>query len=108
MIARVWRGVTTLADADRYAEYLDRTGVASCRTIPGNQGVVVLRRSAGDREEFTFISFWSDEDAIRRFAGPDPGAAVFYPADDAFLVERETRVTHWEVGGRAPEAARAA
>jgi heme-degrading monooxygenase HmoA len=104
MIARMWRGTTIPADADRYAAYLEATGVVACRETPGNAGVVVLRREVGDREEFTFISFWTDEDAIRRFAGPDPGAAVFFPADDAFLVERETRVTHWEVGGDAPAA----
>ncbi len=37
---------------------------------------------------------------MRRFAGPEPDVAVFYPEDDAFLVERETRVTHWLVEAR--------
>jgi hypothetical protein len=104
MIARTWRGATTVADADRYAAYLAETGVADCRATPGNMGVVVLRRIVGDRAEFTFISFWEDPASVGRFAGPDPGAAVFYPADDAFLVERETRVTHWEVESLSPAA----
>jgi hypothetical protein len=97
MIARTWRGATTVADAERYADYLAATGVAECRGTPGNLGVMVLRRLVGDRAEFTFISFWDGPASVGLFAGPDPGAAVFYPEDDAFLVERETRVTHWEV-----------
>jgi heme-degrading monooxygenase HmoA len=97
MIARTWRGTTIGTDAERYAAYLHETGVAECRALPGNLGVLVLRRSAGERAEFEFVSFWEDEAAVRRFAGPDPERAVFYPADDAFLVERERRVTHWEV-----------
>lgn len=101
MIARMWRGTTTPDDGDRYAAYLEATGAATCRAAPGNRGVVILRRNAGDREEFTFISFWGDEDAIRRWAGPEPEVARFFPEDDAFLVERETRATHWVVG---PEA----
>jgi antibiotic biosynthesis monooxygenase (ABM) superfamily enzyme len=106
MIARTWRGGTTPDDADRYAAYLAETGVADCRATPGNMGVMVLRRPAGDRVEFTFISFWDGPEAVRRFAGPDPDAAVFYPEDDAFLVEREMRVTHWEVSAdTAPRAA---
>jgi heme-degrading monooxygenase HmoA len=105
MIARVWRGTTVPAEADQYAAYLDETGVPACRTTPGNRGVIVLRRTVGDRAEFTFISLWDDEEAVRRFAGPDPGMAVFYPADDAFLVERETRVTHWEAQVVGPVAA---
>ncbi len=105
MIARMWRGATAVEDGDRYAAYLDRTGVASCRATPGNRGVVVLRRTAGDREEFTFVSFWDDLAAIRRFAGPEPEVARFFPEDAAYLVERETRVTHWEV---EPEAGRLA
>ncbi len=100
MIARVWRGATVPADGDRYAAYLEETGVAGCRSTPGNRGVTVLRRRSGDREEFTFISYWEDDAAVRRFAGPEPDAAVFYPEDDAFLVERETRVTHWLVEAR--------
>jgi len=97
MIARTWRGTTVGADAERYAAYLHETGVAECRALPGNRGVLVLCRVAGGRAEFEFVSFWEDEAAVRHFAGPDPERAVFYPADDAFLVERETRVTHWEV-----------
>lgn len=44
MIARLWRGVTRAADADRYVEYLNATGVTNYGATEGNQGVFVFRR----------------------------------------------------------------
>ena len=67
----------------------------------------MLRRVVDDRAEFTVLSFWDDEAAIRRFAGDDPGRAVFYPADEAFLVDRDMHVDHWEVAPEAPPGDRA-
>lgn len=43
------------------------------------------------------LSFWENTDAVRRFAGPEPARAVFYPEDDRFLVERDLEVKHYEV-----------
>jgi hypothetical protein len=40
---------------------------------------------------------WESEEAIRRFAGGEIDRAVFYPEDERFLVEREERVSHFEV-----------
>jgi heme-degrading monooxygenase HmoA len=97
VIARTWRGATRAADAERYTAYLHATGIAAFRSTPGNTGSHVLRRIAGDRAEFVVLSFWEDEAAVRRFAGEDPGRAVFFPADDAFLVERDLGVDHWDV-----------
>lgn len=97
MIARTWRGATRAADAERYATYLRATGITAFRATPGNAGSYVLRRIAGDRAEFVVLSLWDDEAAVRRFAGEDPGRAVFFPADDAFLLERDLRVDHWDV-----------
>ena len=106
MIARTWRGAVRAADADRYLDYLRATGFPGYRDTPGNRGVLALRRINGDRAEFLLVSLWESEAAIRRFAGDDPGRAVFYPEDDAFLVERDDRVRHYEVvhrtGGADP------
>ncbi|HYC33919.1 MAG TPA: hypothetical protein VEB59_16635 [Gemmatimonadales bacterium] len=97
MIARAWRGVTRAADADRYLEYLEATGLSAYRDTEGNRGVLTLRRIAGDRAEFLLISLWDSEAAIRRFAGDDPERAVFYPEDERFLIEHGERVEHWAV-----------
>jgi heme-degrading monooxygenase HmoA len=97
MIARTWRGWTSAADAHRYVAYLHETGVREYRATPGNRGVFVLRRTTGDRAEFLLVSLWDGMDAVRAFAGDDPSVAVFYPEDDAFLVDRETHADHFEV-----------
>jgi heme-degrading monooxygenase HmoA len=97
MIARTWRGWTAAADADRYVDYLHATGVREYRGTPGNRGVFVLRRVEGDRAEFLLVTFWESMDAVRAFAGADERVAVFYPEDDALLVERERHADHFEV-----------
>ena len=50
------------------------------------------------------ISFWEDFDAIRRFAGPHPEKAVYYPEDDRFLLGKEPNVAHYEVAAQIPAA----
>ena len=97
MIARVWRGATRAADAEAYLEYLDRTGHAGYRHIPGHRHTITMRRVHEDRAEFVVTSFWDSLDAIRAFAGTDVERAVFYPEDDRYLVEREDRVAHFDV-----------
>jgi heme-degrading monooxygenase HmoA len=97
MIARIWRGATRAQDGDVYLDYLQRTGFAEYRATPGNRGVLGLRRIEGDRAEFVLLTLWESEEAIRRFAGDEIEKAVFYPEDERFLVEREERVSHFEV-----------
>lgn len=97
MIVRTWRGWTHAADAEAYESYLMSTGFPGYTATPGNQGVQFTRRDAGDRAEFFLISLWESWDAVRAFAGEEPGKAVFYPEDDAYLVDRELTVDHYEV-----------
>jgi heme-degrading monooxygenase HmoA len=104
MIARTWRGAVRAEDAEAYLQYLHATGFAGFRETPGNRGALGLRRIVGGRAEFLLVSFWESEDAIRAFAGDDIERAVFYPEDERFLVERETRVSHFEVVHRAETA----
>jgi len=104
MIARIWRGATRAEDATDYLEYLDRTGHAEYRRIPGHRRTVTMRRTDGARAEFLVLSFWDSVDAIRAFAGSDVGRAVFYPEDDRYLIEREDRVAHYEVVYEDPES----
>lgn len=97
MIVRTWRGWTSQADAADYEAYLMRTGFPGYTATPGNQGVRFTRRDVGERTEFFLISFWESWEAIKAFAGADPARAVFYPEDDAFLVDRELTVEHYTV-----------
>jgi heme-degrading monooxygenase HmoA len=101
MIARTWRGVTHAADAHRYADYVEATGLRAFAETPGNLGALLLRRPVDEAgtpsTEFLVVSFWDSMDAVKRFAGPTPEKAVFYPEDDAYLVRRELSVDHYEV-----------
>lgn len=97
MIARIWRGATKADDADAYLEYLHATGFAQYRATPGNLGVQALRRVVDGRAEFLLLTLWESEEAIRRFAGDDIGRAVFYPADERFLIEKGEHVSHYDV-----------
>ncbi len=97
MVVRTWRGWTRAEDADRYVEYVRETGLKAYRETPGNRGAWILRRTVGDRCEFVTVSVWDSLDDIRGFAGDEIERAVFYPEDDAFLVERELTVDHWEL-----------
>jgi heme-degrading monooxygenase HmoA len=97
MIARTWRGVTTVETADAYGDYLRRTGFSDFRETPGNRGALGLRRILNGRAEFMVVSLWESEEAIRRFAGDRLDRAVFYPEDERFLIERDEQVAHYEV-----------
>jgi heme-degrading monooxygenase HmoA len=97
MIARIWRGVVRLEDADEYADYIRETGFAAYAATAGNRGAWMLRRDTGERTEFVTFSLWDSYDSIRAFAGADIETAVYYPGDDRYLVERDLKVAHYEV-----------
>lgn len=96
MIARVWRGSTRAEDADAYAAYVEES-LKGARALPGNRGTLVLRRVHDGRAEFETILLFDSLDDIRAFAGDNVEAAVFFPEDDRYLVEREPTVRHFDV-----------
>lgn len=102
MIARVWSGAVRTRDADAYTAYMERTGVLDLAGTTGNRGVYMLRRPDGDRTVFTMISLWDSLEAIRAFAGDDVELAVYYPLDQAYLLQRTPNVTHYEVAAISP------
>jgi heme-degrading monooxygenase HmoA len=97
MIARIWRGVVRRADGDAYADYIRDTGFDEYAATAGNRGAWMLRDDRGDRTEFITFSLWESVEAIRAFAGDDIDAAVYYPEDERYLIEREATVSHYEV-----------
>ncbi|WP_063819237.1 hypothetical protein [Herbidospora cretacea] len=94
---RTWRGWTRAEDADAYAAYMMETGYPGYTSTPGNRGVTFTRRDDGELTEFLLVSLWESGEAVRAFAGEEPGKAVFYPQDDRYLVERELTVGHFDV-----------
>ncbi|HEX6129678.1 MAG TPA: antibiotic biosynthesis monooxygenase [Candidatus Limnocylindria bacterium] len=100
MIARRWTGRVAATRGDEYLAYLQKTGLRDLAATPGNLGVTVLSRTAGETTWFELTSFWESTDAIRAFAGDDISIARYYPEDAEFLLEMPERLEHWEVAQR--------
>ena len=105
MIARIWKGTVKSADGDEYAAYIEATGFSAYGETPGNRGAWMLRRDKGGLTEFITFSLWDDVDAVKAFAGEDHEAAVYYPDDERFLVERDDTVAHYEIEREIPPPA---
>lgn len=101
MIARIWQGETRPGMGKAYYSYLEETGLKEYRATEGCKEVLVLTREIGEATEYALITLWEDMEAVRRFAGPDPERAVYYPEDDRYFAEdqRATYVRHYEVRG---------
>jgi heme-degrading monooxygenase HmoA len=96
IVARMWRGRVLTSRADEYEEYLYDSGVLKIRTITGNLGAEMLRRSDGDVTEFIVISYWPNREAIKAFAGADIEKVHFLPRDREFLINPDEFVRHYD------------
>jgi heme-degrading monooxygenase HmoA len=102
MIVRMWHGRTAIDDADAYLAFLEDRAIPDYRRIPGIAGVWLLRRLDGDVSHFITMTHWTSREAIAAFAGEDIERAKYYPEDDAFLLEFEPNVVHYEICASAP------
>ena len=102
MIARIWQGRTRPGMGRAYYDYLETTGLKEYRGTPGFRNVLVLTREVGEQTEYVLITLWDNMDALKRFAGPEPERAVYYPEDDRYFpeAERTPYVRHYEVSDR--------
>ena len=99
MIARVWRGETTIENADAYRRHFVESVRPALTSVPGHRGALLLRRETdGDsRTEFLAITLWDSMRAVRAFAGPDPDRAIVEPAARAVLADYDASVRHYDV-----------
>lgn len=56
-----------------------------------------MRQLGDGTSEVTVLTWWTDYNAIRAFAGDNPELAVYYPEDDRFLLTRPVEVEHHRV-----------
>ena len=96
-IARIWHGAVPTEKKEPYLQYLKQSSIKDLQSTPGNEGLLVLRRSADESSHFLVMSLWRSWEAIRRFAGSDPEKARYFPQDAAFLLEMEPTVRHYDV-----------
>ncbi len=96
-IARIWHGRTPLARADEYRQYLFDAGIKKIASLPGNRGVQLLMRKTESEAEFMVVSYWDSVDAIKGYAGPTYENVHDLPRDSEFLIDKETKVRHFEI-----------
>ncbi len=97
MIARVWRGISSINKADQYLEYLNRVVLPGYQAVEGNRGVFIFREVQGELVYFLLLSIWASYDALARFTGPNPEIARQAPEEQKFLIASESVVAHYEV-----------
>jgi len=97
MIARRWQGRVPAAKADEYLELMRTVGLPDYRSTAGNEGAWCLYRREGETVHVEMFTLWTDEAAIRRFAGDEMSKAKYYDFDPDFLLEMAPEVTHFEV-----------
>ncbi len=99
MIARIWHGWTTLAQADAYEQLLCTEilpGIAK-RGIDGFRGIELWRQTVGEEVEFVTVMRFTDRAAVVAFAGEDHEVAVVPPAARALLSRFDQRSRHYDI-----------
>lgn len=99
MIARLWHGYTTPANADRYQHLLETSVIPEIEAmeIPGLHGVEVLRRPLDGEVEFITIMRFDSLEQVRAFVGEDVGVAHVPAEARAVLARFDARSAHYEV-----------
>ncbi len=97
MIARIWRGWTTPANADAYEQFLRGTMFPSIHRVAGFLGADLLRRDAGDEVSFVTITRFVSMESVRAFAGADYEQAVIEPEAKRLLSRYDERSEHYEI-----------
>jgi antibiotic biosynthesis monooxygenase (ABM) superfamily enzyme len=96
MITRLWRGWTTVDNADAYEQFLLGELFPSMREIPGFRGGDILRRLEHDEAAFITLTRFDTVAAIQAFAGDDYETPVLEPQALALLARYERRALHFD------------
>ncbi len=99
MIARIWHGYTTQANADAYEKLLKQEVFTSIeeKQVKGYLGIQLLKRQLESEVEFTTIMLFEKLESVKQFAGESYELA-YVPAKAKLLLHRfdETSI-HCEV-----------
>jgi heme-degrading monooxygenase HmoA len=83
--------------AQDYVKHLRSETFPALQKIPGFVNASILSRPFGAGIEFVIVTSWDSMDAIAKFAGSDPEAAVVSAKAAAMMIEYDRRVRHFEV-----------
>ncbi len=99
MIARVWHGWTTRAQADIYEALLRERifpGIFA-KQVPGFLRIELFRRDLDQEVEFMTVMWFASRNAVTAFVGEDHGAAYVPASARRVLVRFDERAIHYEV-----------
>ena len=88
--------MTKSEHAEKYLNYVERTGLSDYRNVDGNLSAKILRRIDGAICHFLTVTEWDSYESIKKFAGNDFEKARYYDEDKKYLLEFEENVTHYE------------
>ncbi|HWX68827.1 MAG TPA: antibiotic biosynthesis monooxygenase [Steroidobacteraceae bacterium] len=97
MISRQWRGLAHPNRAQEYIKHLRTETFPALRKIPGFVDASILSRPFGAGIEFLIVTRWDSMDAIAKFTGSDPQAAVVPAKAADMMIEYDRRARHFEV-----------
>jgi heme-degrading monooxygenase HmoA len=97
MIARIWHGYTTEANAEAYAAMLKAEILPDIMNVPGFKGSYLLRRPCGEEIEFVTMMLWESLESLRAFAGLDYQRAIVPVERRKFLSRYEEHSAHYEI-----------
>ena len=97
MISRQWRGLAHPNRAQDYIKHLRTETFPELRKIPGFLDASILSRPLGPGIEFLIVTRWNSVDALAKFSGSDPEAAVVPAKAAAMMLEYDRRAKHFEV-----------
>lgn len=102
MVCRVWRGWTTIEDAQRYDDYLQKELFPRLKHelhSQGYRGYQLLRIIRSEEVEFMTMLWFESIESVRSFAGENYEVAVVSKKARSLLTRFADRVDHYEVGG---------
>ena len=102
-VARIWRGWTTIENADAYQEIAEGEVFPAIidRSIPGLVGAQLLRSDdvVNDEVEFTTVIWFSDLDSVKGFMGEDYRRAHMPGNAQAVLTRYDSEAKHFHLVG---------
>jgi heme-degrading monooxygenase HmoA len=105
MICRLWRGWTTLGNADAYEKLVRGEVIPAieARRIPGFRHIDLMRRELEAEVEFATLMWFDSIEAIKAFVGEDHEASHVPAAARAVLSRFDERAAHFELLDRRPQ-----
>jgi len=99
MIARIWHGYTTPANADDYEKLLKQEVFPSIeeKQVKGYIGIQLLKRQLETEVEFTTIMFFEKLESVKLFAGESYELAYVPAKAQELLYRFEESSIHCEV-----------